>query len=266
MARREPQMSVSYLSYRNESVDCISALVIIVSLFMFLFLISVSPDLCDEIAHIRRKLQRIGTHRILVLDETHKRDGDVTTRTIVLPGESAFIQTSNNSHYASRFDMIACCTSNEVLPPMIYAPKERGKGIDTEMLLEYIRNLLAQAAGALDRYPLFLLLDRSCIHNEAQMLETFHDWGCQGLLEIIKFPPSAAKRLSPLDNSLFHVWTQRVLNDGPLTRNNIKQKMSDAWNSITRDDLLQQYRHCGLMRGQDVYFDCPDPIAHRHVR
>jgi hypothetical protein len=226
----------------------------------------VSADMCEEIATVRRKFQRIGSRHILVLDETHKRIGDVTTRTIVLPGESSFIESSATTHYAPRYDMIACCTSSEVLPPMIYAPSERGRGVDTDMLLEYIRNLLAQAAGALDRYPLYLLLDKSTIHNEDKILETFHDWGCQELIEIIKMPTAAAKRVSPLDNSLFNVWTQRVIDGGPLTRSNIKQRMCDAWNSLEQDDLLPQYHHCGLMRGQDVYFDCPNPIEHRHRR
>jgi transposase len=191
-------------------------------------LLSVSADMCEQIATVRRKFQRIGTRRILVLDETHRRIGDVTDRTIVLPGEPSTIETSATSHYAPRYDMIACCTSREVMPPMVYSPSERGKGVDTDMLLQYIRNLLAQSAGALDRYPLFLLLDKSTIHNEAKIIETFHDWGCQELVEVIKMPTAAAKRLSPLDNSLFNVWRQRVLRGSPLTRSNIKQRMSDA--------------------------------------
>ena len=148
---------------------------------------------------------------------------------------------------------------------MIDSPSERGRGVDTQMLLQYIRNLLAQAAGALDRYPLYLLLDQATIHNEEKMLEAFHDWGCQDLVEIIKIPTASAKRLSPLDHALFNLWRQRVLADGPLTKRNIKQRMSDAWNSITQADLLAQYRHCGLMRHQDVYFDCPNPASHRHT-
>jgi hypothetical protein len=226
--------------------------------------LSVSADMCEQIAKVRRKFQRIGSRRLLVLDETHRRIGDVTDRTIVLPGEPSTIETSATSHYAPRYDMIACCTSREVLPPMVYSPKERGKGVDTDMLLQYIRNLLAQSAGALDRYPLFLLLDKSTIHNESKIIETFHDWGCQELVEIVKIPTAAAKRLSPLDNSLFNVFRQRVLRGPPLTRFNIKQRMSDAWNSLTARDLLPQYRHCGFMRHQDVYFDCPNPSSHRH--
>jgi hypothetical protein len=225
---------------------------------------SVSVEMCEQIAKVRRKLQRIGIGHILFLDETLKREGDVDSFSLFLPDQPRFIQTSTTSKYAARFDMIACCSGKTVLPPIIYSPKERQKGIDTAMLLSHIRDLLAQAAGALDQYPLLLVLDRATIHNEDKIMQEFHDWGCQELTEVIKMPPAAAKRLSPLDNSLFNLWRQRVLSSGPLTKSNIKQRMSDAWNTITADELLAQYRNCGLMRGQDVYYDCPHPTSHAH--
>jgi hypothetical protein len=124
--------------------------------------------------------------------------------------------------------MIACCTGKEVLPPIIYAPNERVKGINKKMLHQYIQNLLAQSAGALDRYPLCLIIGRATIHREEEMLQEFHDLGCQELTEVIRMPAAAGKRLSPLDNSLFNVWRQRVLARGKLTERNIKQRMSDA--------------------------------------
>ena len=126
---------------------------------------SVSADMCEQIAKMRRKLQRIGTQHILFLDETHKREGDVDSYTIVLPGEPPFIETSCTSSYATRYDMIACCSGTTALPPIIYSPNERGQGVNKAMLLEYIRNLLAQSAGALDVYPLLLVVDRATIHK-----------------------------------------------------------------------------------------------------
>jgi hypothetical protein len=222
--------------------------------------------MCEQIANVRRKLQRLGTGHILFLDETLRREGEVDNYSIFLPGEPHLLESSCTSKYATRFDMIACCSGKVALPPIIYSPKERAKGIDTAMLLAYIRNLLAQAAGALDTFPLLLVLDRAAIHNEEKILQEFYDWGCQELTEVIKMPPAAAKRLSPLDNSLFNVWRQRVLKDGPLTKHNIKTRMSDAWNSLTAADIHAQYRNCGLLRHQDVYFDCPSPAVHRHGR
>ena len=50
--------------------------------------------------------------------------------------------------------MIACCSGTK-FPPIIYSPAERGEGVTQDMLLDYIRNLLAQAAGALTPIPSF---------------------------------------------------------------------------------------------------------------
>jgi len=222
--------------------------------------------MCEQIAKMRRKIQRIGPKHFLFLDETHKREGDVLSYTIVLPGEPPYIETSTTSSYASRYDMIACCSMGTALPPIIYSASERGRGVTQEMLLDYIRNLLGQAAGSLDVYPLYLVVDRATIHNPQKILQEFHDWGCQELVEVLLMPPAAAKRLSPLDNALLNRWRQSLLEGGPLTRQSIRTRMSEAWNHITKDDIQQQYRHCGLMRKQDPYYDCPNPTIHRHNR
>jgi len=226
----------------------------------------VSVDACEQIATVRRKLQRIGKQHILFLDETHKREGDVQEYTIVLPGEPPYIETSSTSSYAKRFDMIACCSGTTTLPSIIYSPDERGRGVNRNMLLSYINDLLAQSAGALDVYPLILYVDKATIHTEEAMLQEFHDNGCQDLVEVIRIPTASAKRLSPLDNSLFNLWRQRVLADGRLTLRNIKQRMNDAWARMTKEDIQAQFKHCGLMRGDDVYFDCPNPAVHKHCR
>jgi hypothetical protein len=111
-------------------------------------------------------VQRIGIKHILFLDETHKREGDVDSYTITLPGEPSTILTSSTSSYSSRYDMIACISGTTTLPSIIYSPNERDDGVTQHMVLQYIRNLLAQACGALDVYPLILYLDRSPIHHE----------------------------------------------------------------------------------------------------
>jgi hypothetical protein len=224
----------------------------------------VSKATCEKIAKLRRKLHRIGIKHILFLDETYRRIGDVEKYTIRLPGEPSFVSTPSSSAKSPRVDMIACVSGEHALLPALYAPDDRERGITKAMLLNCIRNGLAQAAGALDIYPLILVCDRATIHNPQEMKETFNDWGCQELVEVIKLPPAAAKRISPLDNALFNVWRHDVLKDGPLETSNIVQRMSDAWNRITSNQIHAQYHHAGLIRGQDPYFDCPNPAVHRH--
>ena len=226
----------------------------------------VSSDLCEQIAIIRRKLRRIGTHKALFLDETSLRLSETPNHTLVLPEEPPFVLATETCSYSHRYDMIACTVGDRVLLPKIYSPKERTtagvKGINGPMLQQFIDDTLAQAVEGLDRYPLTLVLDRATIHtNTAAILQAFHDRGSQSIKEIILMPPNAAKRLSPLDNAIFHDWKEAIRPHCPVTTRNIKQLMNDGWERI---NPRPHYRHCGITRDRDVYFDCPDPVNHRH--
>lgn len=201
---------------------------------------------------------------LLFLDETALRVSEAPTHTIVLPGEQAFVIVEDTTSYAARFDMIACCTSKETLPPIIYAPTERERGINSAMLLAYIRDFLAQAVGALDRYPLTLVVDKSAIHNPAKILQTFHDWGCQDLTEVLLLPTQSAKRLSPLDNSIFHDWKERCRSHDEITSDNIRCVMNNEWNNLDAAHLAAHYDHCLLRPRQPLLSDCPLPAVHRH--
>lgn len=228
----------------------------------------VSADLCEEIADMRRKLRKIGTNKVLFLDETALRLSEASTHTLVLPGEKAYVEATETSSYSKRYDMIACCVGDQVLLPKIFTPKERSdaavRGINGPMLQQFIDDTLAQAVEGLDRYPLTLVLDRAPLHkNIDQLLQAFHDRSSQSIKEILLLPPNAAKRLSPLDHSLFHVWKEECRKHTPSTASTIQQVMSDAWNKM---DPAPHYKHCGLTRSKDVYFDCPAPAVHRHGR
>jgi hypothetical protein len=228
----------------------------------------VSSELCDSIAELRRRIQSAGADHVLFLDEVPFKVNEASSHTIVAPGETAYIEVEENSAYAARFDMIACCTSNEVLPPIIFSPEDRialgQSGISHKMLIKYIQDILAQACGSLDRYPLYLVLDRASIHNKEKILQAFHDNGCQELVDVWKMPTKAAKRMSPLDNALFHHWKERIRNGQQITNMNVITRMADEWNNLPSWLIRSQYRHCGLLRWHDLYFDCPQPAVHQH--
>jgi hypothetical protein len=162
--------------------------------------------------------------------------------------------------------MIACCVGDQVLLPKIFTPKERAdadvRGINTAMLHQFIDDVLAQAVEGLDRYPLTLVLDRASIHTNIDAIrQAFYDRSSQSIKEILLMPPNAAKRMSPLDNALFHDWKEECRKCSPTTKKNIQRIMNDAWNKM---DPSPHYKHCGLTRGVDPYFDCPDPERHQH--
>jgi hypothetical protein len=187
--------------------------------------------------------------------------------TLVAPGELPYVTVTDTSSYADRYDMIALCNGEHVLPPIIFTPKDRQgrgvKGITKRMLEQGVDDILAQAVGAIDKYPLYLVVDKASIHRQ-DLVQVFHDRGCQDLEQMLIMPTQAAKRMSPLDNALFHIWKERVRKHAPLTKRNVVQVMTDEWNNLSPRYIQSQYRKCRLMRYQNVYEDCPAPSVHRH--
>lgn len=216
---------------------------------------------------MRRKLRRVSKNRVLFLEETALRLSEAPTHTLVVPGEQPFLEATETSSYSKRYDMIAVCTGDRVLLPKIDTPADRSdagvRGVNGEMLRQFLDDTLAQAVEGLDRYPLTLVLDRAPIHlNLDSLLQAFRDRSSESIKEILLLPPNAAKRLSPLDNSLFHDWKEECRKRTPATADNIEQIMNDAWEQM---DPAPHYKHCGLTRSKDVYFDCPAPAIHRHA-
>jgi hypothetical protein len=133
------------------------------------------------------------------------------------------------------------------------------------MLVKFIDDTFAQAVEGIERYPITLVLDRATIHqNVSSIRQAFHDRGSESIKDILFMPPNAAKRMSPLDNALFHDWKELCRKKCPVTEFTIQRVMSDAWNQLKATQIHAHFRHCGLMYGQDPYFDCPDPTNHQH--
>jgi transposase len=233
----------------------------------FLSLHAVSFDSCEQIAAMRRKLQRVDKKKIIFMDEVAVKLNEAEHFTLVAPGELPYVTVTDTSSYADRYDMIALCNGEHVLPPIIFTPKDRQgrgvKGVTKRMLEQGVDDILAQAVGAIDKYPLYLVADKASIHQQ-DLVQVFHDRGCQDLQQVLIMPTQAAKRMSPLDNALFHIWKERVRKHAPLTSDNVVQVMTDEWNKLSSRYIQSQYRKCLLMRGQNVYEDCPAPSAHRH--
>jgi hypothetical protein len=206
-------------------------------LFVAMIVFLVSPNLCEEIADMRRKIQRVSKKRVVFLDEVSVKLNEGENYTLVLPGEKQFSTVTDTSTYAPRYDMIAACNGERVLPPIIFTPLDRVnenvRGITKRMLEQAVDSVLAQAVGGLDEYPIILVVDKASIHRQ-DLLQVFHDRGCQDVQQVLIMPTKSPKRISPLDNALFHVWKERVRKHAPLTTRNVVRVMSDEWNSYPR--------------------------------
>jgi len=224
--------------------------------------------MCENIADVRRWAKRIDKRNLIYMDETHLRVSDAPSTTLVAPNEREYIIVNDNTSYAARYDMICFISGTRVFPVIIYTPEDRTRmkvsGITSEMLNNYIVNHLGPSLGAYDRYPLYILCDRAPIHNIEKMKESFIEGYCHEVREIRLMPAKSAKRLSPLDNGLFHDWKERCRKHAPLTKNNIVSIMSLEWERTTSRQLNTHYKHCGLTYSRDVYADCPKPDLQEH--
>lgn len=267
--KAEGTLSPSTLhAFRFLSFLFFSLIVFGVFCFLFFVLKKVSYDFCCDIAAFRCWARRLRLRHLLVWDESALHVGEAPSTTLVEAGQTPLVLVEENSAYAERYDIIMVISYNRVLPPMIYGPADRKAlrvdGINTQMILTYITNLLAQAIAALDVYPMYLLLDRAAVHNSERMMEAFLDGGCQCVKEIRKYPPKAAKRLSPLDNTLIHTWKENCRARYPITRSNIKQVMNDSLFAIPQSQIKSFFRHCGYTAHHFLYYDCPLPQHHKH--
>jgi hypothetical protein len=228
----------------------------------------VSVELCEAIAKVRRKLRKVPKKNILFMDESSFRLNECARKTLVAPGESEKVMVEENTSYASRYDIIGFLSHQGVLPPIIYSPEERKilhtDGITGDMLNSFIEDYLARSVAALDIYPMFLLCDRSRIHNCEKMKESFENGLCFEVIDISFLPAQAAKRLSPLDNCLFADWKRRCREHYPITAANIKQIMSDEWERTPISKVEAYYKHSLFLQRADVYGDCPLPSLHHH--
>ena len=228
---------------------------------------TVSADMCEQIANLRRQVQQLSKKDVLVLDETAIKLSEAPRCTLVLPGNKQYVVIESTSKYAPRYDMIACIHFNGALTPMIVSPQMRKQakshGITLEMLIRYITDTLADEVGHLPIRHRSLIYDKAPIHSDKKVMAAFQTSGVP-LEHLVKLPTASSKRASPLDNSLFHEWKDRVRDHVPLTLENIEQVMIDTWRETKIESIRNYYHNCGFMRGQDPHFDCPDPTEHEH--
>lgn len=203
----------------------------------------------------------------MVLDETSVRLSEAPRSTIVLPGNTQYVVSSSTDHFAKRYDMIACIHFNGVFTPKVISPEMRAeagaRGITSAMLIEYITEELASEVVGLGLRAPSMLLDKASIHAEQRIRDAFQSKRVR-LAQVLSTPTASAKRISPLDNALFHEWKERIRLHCPLTQENIEQVMIDCWKETTAASIHHYYHHCGLMRDQDPYFDCHAPEEHEH--
>jgi hypothetical protein len=211
-----------------------------------------SVHLREEIAVVRKKIQRIAKQKLLVLDETHCRLSEVPTHSVVLPGESPTVTVTDTGAYAARIDMIGCIHTSGALPAFTLTPVQRQqegvRGLTTNQLIHYIADTLGPAVRALGQSSFVLILDNSRIHNRRRIIDEFSTAGVV-IEDIMYIPAQTASRqrsVPRLERASSHA--------RPLSLRRIPGIMTREFEGISKAQIEAHYRHCGFMRGCSAYF------------
>ncbi|CAF4279788.1 unnamed protein product, partial [Rotaria sordida] len=107
---------------------------------------------------------------------------------------------------AERYDFIGAINGSQATACMILSPTDRKnrhiEGITKEILNEWIVNTLAPAINRLSVNNVYLIYDKSRVHNKADMIQALKTGKCKSIIDVCYMPTASAKHISPLDNPI----------------------------------------------------------------
>ncbi len=214
-----------------------------------------------DIGQFRRSLQRIANDRLIFIDEIAIYSVMPPRKTLVAPGQKAFVLVEQPSAYSKRYDFIGAINGTGPIACMTLSPEDRKyrkiSGVSQLVVNEWITDTLAPAIKRLNIDNIYLICDQSRAHNTMDMAEALRAGKCKSVKQILYMPTASAKYLSPLDNPLWHSFQESLRNRHPLIASDIPLLLSEVFYSLSEKEIKNAYRKCGLTYGTDEYHDRP---------
>ena len=187
----------------------------------------------NDIAKFRRFLQRIGNNRLVFIDEMAIYSIMPPRRTLFAPEHEPLIIVEKPSAYAERYDFIGAIIGFEAIACMILSPADQKNrhtdGVTKEILNEWIVDTLAPAINRLSIDKVYLVCDRSRIHNKMDMIQALRTGKCQSVVDVSFMPTASAKYISPLDNPIWHSIKECVRSQYPVTKDDLPSLLSETF-------------------------------------
>ncbi|CAF3402309.1 unnamed protein product [Rotaria sp. Silwood2] len=214
-----------------------------------------------NVGQFRRSLQRIANDRLIFIDEIAIYSVMPPRQTLVAPGQQPFILVTQPSAYSKRYDFIGAINGSQPIACMTLCPEDRErrrfKGVRQVVINQWITDTLAPAIERLNIDNIYLICDQSRAHNKMDMIQALRAGKCNSVKQILHMPTASAKYLSPLDNPLWHSFRESIRNQHPLAAADIPLLLSEAFHSLSKKEIKNAYRKCGLIYGTDEYYDRP---------
>lgn len=211
----------------------------------------------NSIAQFRKKVQRLPLSKVIFIDQTQDKIGAAPRRGLAPAGEEAKVVSEQATHFPARVDFMGALCANKTLSHEILTPEKRGeekvKGWRKSMILDFLRDKVADDANALGDDGVTVVLDKALRVKPEEALQALHDRGGDNVKQVLIIPRASGKHLSPLDNCLWAKFKQKIARKSPQTVEDMVAAMEAAWASFTKRTIWAMYRHCALTRKSDPY-------------
>lgn len=215
----------------------------------------------DGVIETRKRLQKSAIGRVVFIDQSRINMHPAPVMSLAPRGRPAVVKRPQPAAWEPRFDFMGACSGRQLLALQIKTPRQRReekvKGWGKGHILEFVRVLLAPAIVEAKISGVTVVIDRACHIKAEEVSAALVEGGVGDAKEVVVLPAGTAKYVSPLDNTLWHEMKQRLRMREPESEKEVVKAIEQEWEAVTPEKLLNYYRHCALLYGND-------PVKGRH--
>jgi hypothetical protein len=204
------------------------------------------------IAGVRTIIQRLARRRGVFVDQAHMKVNPGPTHGLALVGHSASVKGKRAKQWEDRVDFMGAVSGSTTLAIEFLTPKQRKdqgvRGWCKRHVLTFFRRKLARSVRKEEIDGVIVVVDKALRIRPHEIVAEMEEGGCRDIKRAIVMPPSTAKYLSPLDNTLWHQLKENVRNTRVDTVPRLVKAIRKEWKAITPDQLHHYWRLCGLRR------------------
>jgi hypothetical protein len=144
---------------------------------------------------------------------------------------------------------LACETKTSQQRKRIPNPKKGKigvKGYTKKMVKDFLRKKLAPKIKDMRVKKVIICLDKGLNFKREEVKEELRLGGADNVGDAWILPTNTAKRVSPLDNTLWHSLKQRVRARKPKSEIGTARIIREEFMAISQRDIQNYYQHCGL--------------------
>ena len=209
----------------------------------------------NSVIEARKKLHRVSNKRLVFIDGSGMRSEPRPLRGLAPSGQ---IPAEKAEKYEPRVDVMGAVgyhgplafeTKTSTQRRVIQNPRKNKigvKGYTKPMVKNFLEKELAPKICEMKVKDVIVCMDKGLSFKEEEAKEQLRAGGARNVKGVWILPTNSAKRISPLDNNLWHSLKQRVRARKPRTEVGTARILKQEFMSISPTDIQSYYRNCRL--------------------